>query len=67
MADSAGMSMLFAWSDGSNFHAVCFLFFTDHPLHSTAVDAYGEEQSGSESLGRASAPQRKRAARKLVL
>ncbi|XP_064005044.1 centromere protein U isoform X2 [Pogoniulus pusillus] len=35
----------------------------DHPLHSTAVDAYGEEQSGSESLGRASAPQRKRAAR----
>ncbi|NXF01988.1 CENPU protein, partial [Smithornis capensis] len=30
----------------------------DHPLHSTAVDAYGEEQSQNESLGRVSAPQR---------
>ncbi|NXF93865.1 CENPU protein, partial [Eubucco bourcierii] len=35
----------------------------DHPLHSTAVDAYGEEHSGSESLGHTSAPQRKRAER----
>ncbi|XP_067993077.1 centromere protein U isoform X3 [Melanerpes formicivorus] len=35
----------------------------DHPLHSTAVDAYGEEHSDSESLGRASAPLRKRAER----
>ncbi|NXX50362.1 CENPU protein, partial [Tricholaema leucomelas] len=34
----------------------------DHPLHSTAVDVYGEEHSDSESLGHASAPQRKRAA-----
>ncbi|NXA28558.1 CENPU protein, partial [Ibidorhyncha struthersii] len=31
----------------------------DHPLHSTAVDAYGEEHSQNESLGRVSAPQRK--------
>ncbi|XP_009275634.1 PREDICTED: centromere protein U [Aptenodytes forsteri] len=30
----------------------------DHPLHSTAVDAYGEEQSQNESLGHVSAPQR---------
>ncbi|NWW38862.1 CENPU protein, partial [Panurus biarmicus] len=30
----------------------------DHPLHSTAVDAYGEEQSQNEALGRVSAPQR---------
>lgn len=30
----------------------------DHPLHSTAVDAYGEEHSQNESLGRVSAPQR---------
>nr|XP_009932266.1 PREDICTED: centromere protein U [Opisthocomus hoazin] len=30
----------------------------DHPLHSTAVDAYGEEHS-HESLGRVSAPPRK--------
>ncbi|NXT54724.1 CENPU protein, partial [Pluvianellus socialis] len=31
----------------------------DHPLHSTAVDAYGEEHSQNESLERVSAPQRK--------
>ncbi|NXA67077.1 CENPU protein, partial [Mohoua ochrocephala] len=30
----------------------------DHPLHSTAVDAYGEEQSQNESLSQVSAPQR---------
>ncbi|NXY21927.1 CENPU protein, partial [Atrichornis clamosus] len=30
----------------------------DHPLHSTAVDAYGEEHSQNESLGRVSAPPR---------
>ncbi|NXM94828.1 CENPU protein, partial [Sylvia borin] len=29
----------------------------DHPLHSTAVDAFGEEQSQHEALGRVSAPQ----------
>ncbi|XP_057276354.1 centromere protein U isoform X1 [Pezoporus wallicus] len=31
----------------------------DHPLHSTALDAYGEELSQSESLGQVSEPQRK--------
>ncbi|NWV29288.1 CENPU protein, partial [Origma solitaria] len=31
----------------------------DHPLHSTAVDAYGEEHSQNESLNCVSAPQRK--------
>ncbi|KAM6072269.1 centromere protein U isoform 2-T2 [Theristicus caerulescens] len=35
----------------------------DHPLHSTAVDAYGEEHSQNESLGHVSAPQRKSAER----
>ncbi|XP_014118741.1 PREDICTED: centromere protein U isoform X3 [Pseudopodoces humilis] len=30
----------------------------DHPLHSTAVDAYGEEQSQNEALSQVSAPQR---------
>ncbi|NXQ29393.1 CENPU protein, partial [Alaudala cheleensis] len=30
----------------------------DHPLHSTAVDADGEEQSQNEALSRVSAPQR---------
>ncbi|NXO74266.1 CENPU protein, partial [Phainopepla nitens] len=30
----------------------------DHPLHSTAVDAYGEEHSQKEALGRVSAPKR---------
>ncbi|NWW72798.1 CENPU protein, partial [Climacteris rufus] len=30
----------------------------DQPLHSTAVDAFGEEHSQNESLGRVSAPQR---------
>ncbi|XP_016153475.1 PREDICTED: centromere protein U [Ficedula albicollis] len=30
----------------------------DHPLHSTAVDAYGEEHSQNEALGRISAPQK---------
>ncbi|XP_068043067.1 centromere protein U isoform X2 [Anomalospiza imberbis] len=29
----------------------------DHPLHSTAVDAYGEEHSQNEPLGRVAAPQ----------
>ncbi|NXW42071.1 CENPU protein, partial [Nyctiprogne leucopyga] len=31
----------------------------DHPLHSTAVDAYGEEHSQTESLGHVSASRRK--------
>ncbi|NXO53492.1 CENPU protein, partial [Aramus guarauna] len=31
----------------------------DHPLHSTAVDDYGEEHSQNESLGHVSAPKRK--------
>ncbi|NWU92959.1 CENPU protein, partial [Upupa epops] len=35
----------------------------DHPLHSTAVDAYGEEYSGHESLGHVSGLQRKNAER----
>ncbi|XP_074444425.1 centromere protein U isoform X2 [Larus michahellis] len=35
----------------------------DHPLHSTAVDAYGEEHSEKESLGHASARQKKNAKR----
>ncbi|NWH43174.1 CENPU protein, partial [Fregata magnificens] len=35
----------------------------DHPLHSTAVDAYGEEHSQNESLGHVSAPQRKNTGR----
>ncbi|NXO77442.1 CENPU protein, partial [Sitta europaea] len=30
----------------------------DHPLHSTAVDAYGEEHSQTKALGHVSAPQR---------
>ncbi|NXQ44984.1 CENPU protein, partial [Catharus fuscescens] len=30
----------------------------DHPLHSTAVDAYAEEHSQNEALGHVSAPQR---------
>ncbi|NXC03081.1 CENPU protein, partial [Orthonyx spaldingii] len=30
----------------------------DHPLHSTAVDGYGEEQPQNKTLGRVSAPQR---------
>ncbi|NXQ79374.1 CENPU protein, partial [Nyctibius grandis] len=33
----------------------------DHPLHSTAVDAYGEEHPQNESLGHVSSPQRKNA------
>ncbi|NXP08524.1 CENPU protein, partial [Thinocorus orbignyianus] len=36
----------------------------DHPLHSTAVDAYGEEQLQHEPLGRVSAPRRKNAERR---
>ncbi|NWV34651.1 CENPU protein, partial [Grantiella picta] len=32
----------------------------DHPLHSTAVDAYGEEYSQNESLGHVAAPQRQK-------
>ncbi|NXA76412.1 CENPU protein, partial [Thryothorus ludovicianus] len=35
----------------------------DHPLHSTAVDAYGEELSQHEALDRVSAPQRQNADR----
>ncbi|NXO02879.1 CENPU protein, partial [Rhinopomastus cyanomelas] len=35
----------------------------DHPLHSTAVDADGEEPSENEPLGRVSGPQRKSAER----
>ncbi|NWW97931.1 CENPU protein, partial [Caloenas nicobarica] len=35
----------------------------DHPLHSTAVGAYGEEQSPSGSPGHVSAPRRKNAER----
>ncbi|NWH36138.1 CENPU protein, partial [Chloropsis hardwickii] len=35
----------------------------DHPLHSTAVDAYGEEHSHNEALGCVSAPQRQNAVR----
>ncbi|NXG07895.1 CENPU protein, partial [Sakesphorus luctuosus] len=35
----------------------------DHPLHSTAVDAYGEEHSRTESLARVAAPQRQRTER----
>ncbi|NXY75385.1 CENPU protein, partial [Glareola pratincola] len=35
----------------------------DHPLHSTAVDAYGEEHSQNESLGHVSARLRKNAER----
>lgn len=49
--------MLFALKDGSSVHTVYFLFFIDHPLHSTAVDAYGEEHSQNEALGHVSAPQ----------
>uniref|UniRef100_A0A8U7M4V9 Centromere protein U n=1 Tax=Corvus moneduloides TaxID=1196302 RepID=A0A8U7M4V9_CORMO len=36
----------------------------DHPLHSTAVDAYGEEQSQNASLSCVSAPQRQNADRR---
>ncbi|XP_066041998.1 centromere protein U isoform X2 [Chamaea fasciata] len=36
----------------------------DHPLHSTAVDAYGEEQSQNEALGHVSAPQRQNTERR---
>ncbi|NXE23190.1 CENPU protein, partial [Ardeotis kori] len=36
----------------------------DHPLHSTAVDAYGEEHSQNEPAGRVSAPQRKNTERR---
>ncbi|XP_063258208.1 centromere protein U isoform X4 [Prinia subflava] len=32
----------------------------DHPLHSTAVDAYGEEHSQNEALSHVSAPQSKK-------
>lgn len=35
----------------------------DHPLHSTAVDAYGEERSESESISHVSAPQTKNTGR----
>ncbi|XP_072717481.1 centromere protein U isoform X1 [Ciconia boyciana] len=37
----------------------------DHPLHSTAVDAYGEEHSQNESLSRISVPQRKNTERSI--
>lgn len=59
MAGTASMSTLFAWTDGNNFHTAYFLFFLDHPLHSTAVDAYGEERSQDKSLRHVSALQRK--------
>ncbi|XP_023780809.1 centromere protein U isoform X2 [Cyanistes caeruleus] len=36
----------------------------DHPLHSTAVDAYGEEQSQNEALSQVSAPQKQNADRR---
>ncbi|NXA16047.1 CENPU protein, partial [Sapayoa aenigma] len=36
----------------------------DHPLHSTAVDAYGEDHSQNESLGHVSAPQRQNTERR---
>ncbi|NXQ58138.1 CENPU protein, partial [Anthoscopus minutus] len=35
----------------------------DHPLHSTAVDAYGEEHSQNDALGHVPAPQRQNADR----
>lgn len=50
--------MLFVLKDGRGVHTVYFLFFIDHPLHSTAVDAYGEEHSQNASLSCVSAPQR---------
>lgn len=56
--------MLFALKDGSSVHAVYLLFFVDHPLHSTAVDAYGEEHSQNEALDRVSAPQRQNTERR---
>ncbi|NWU39698.1 CENPU protein, partial [Hylia prasina] len=36
----------------------------DHPLHSTAVDAYGEEHSQNEALGHVSAPQKQNTGRR---
>ncbi|NXR78795.1 CENPU protein, partial [Pycnonotus jocosus] len=36
----------------------------DHPLHSTAVDAYGEEHSQNEALGHVAAPQRQNTERR---
>ncbi|NXT10890.1 CENPU protein, partial [Prunella fulvescens] len=39
----------------------------DHPLHSTAVDAYGEEHSQNEALGRVPAPQRQNTDRRKKL
>ncbi|NXK03155.1 CENPU protein, partial [Herpetotheres cachinnans] len=36
----------------------------DHPLHSTAVDAYGEESSQNKSLGHVSSQQRKKPERR---
>uniref|UniRef100_A0A8C3Y6G8 Centromere protein U n=1 Tax=Catharus ustulatus TaxID=91951 RepID=A0A8C3Y6G8_CATUS len=38
----------------------------DHPLHSTAVDAYGEEHSQNEALGHVSAPQRQNTDRRSI-
>uniref|UniRef100_A0A8C5T9G2 Centromere protein U n=1 Tax=Malurus cyaneus samueli TaxID=2593467 RepID=A0A8C5T9G2_9PASS len=38
----------------------------EHPLHSTAVDAYGEEHSQNQSLGRVSAPQTQNTDRRYV-
>ncbi|KGL98655.1 Centromere protein U, partial [Charadrius vociferus] len=38
----------------------------EHPLHSTAVDAYGEEQSQNESRGHVSVPQRKNTERRFL-
>lgn len=47
-------------------YSLFFSFFIDHPLHSTAVDAYGEEHSQNEALGRVSAPQRQNTDRRSV-
>lgn len=64
MLGNANIPVLFASTDGNSFHTAYFLLFTDHPLHSTAVDAYGEERSESESLSYVSAPQQKKAERR---
>lgn len=63
IAGSTSTFVLFAWTDRNSFHTAHFLFSIDHPLHSTALDAYGEEHSQSESLGRVSEPQRKNTGR----
>lgn len=64
MAGNANIPMIFASTDGNSFHTAYFPLFTDHPLHSTAVDAYGEERSESESISHVSAPQTKNTGRR---